>query len=161
MAGGTNRWVRVGLGIAFCGLLLVAAWGAALLLLPRAPEGAERLFRITPGETFGQVEQRLVAEGLVRRGTPLRLWARLTGRERAIRHGTYRLSSGASPATILESLTTGRIVLRRLPVKVYAVGMVGHQQDLLALGPAIEVHGPLADQVHHTPRLGRVKIDAP
>lgn len=101
------------LGLLLLALLLASA---ASLFLPLDPQAGPRQFRVEPGLSFGAIEARLVEGHFLAVRGPLRLWARLTGRDRQIRPGTYELSAAQSPRDLLRTLASGRVVLRRVTI---------------------------------------------
>ena len=96
--------VRRGL-IGACVLLLLsiaAVWGAWYALTTAvAPQAATAIVFVPPGESFRAVADRLHAAGVIRHPLLLRLWARLTGLDRAVRSGEFRF---ARPLTMVEAL---------------------------------------------------------
>lgn len=73
------------------------------------PGGAMPVDFVVPeGATLDAVARAMVEAGLVDRAWKLKLAARLGGGDRAIRAGEYRLDPGASAATLLETLCSGR-----------------------------------------------------
>jgi UPF0755 protein len=107
--GAAAAGVVVGLAI-----VLVLRW---LLAAPAPGAGGSVEFRVESGESFASVAARLADEGLVRSAGSFRALARLTGRDREVRAGTYRVGRGASPWIVLRKLVEGREVLRRITVR--------------------------------------------
>jgi len=100
------------LGLLLLALLLASA---ASLFLPSTRRPAAPVPR-RAGLSFGAIEARLVEGHFLAVRGPLRLWARLTGRDRQIRPGTYELSAAQSPLDLLRTLASGRVVLRRVTI---------------------------------------------
>jgi UPF0755 protein len=96
-------------------LLLVVA-GGSLLILPADRRARPQYFRIESGQSFGQVEARLAKVGLVTLKGPLRIWARVTGRDRQVHSGTYELSAAQTPLEILRTLVAGEAIVRRVTI---------------------------------------------
>jgi UPF0755 protein len=85
-----------------------------VFLSPRAAEAPPLLFTIEPGEPLAHVARRLARAGLIRGGQGVGarafVWfARLTGRERGVKHGEYELSAALSADEILTRLFEGRV----------------------------------------------------
>ena len=89
---------------------------APVLLLALLPgcgspeEGEDVVVQVPAGATFEQVADTLEARGLVGRRGLFRLYARSRGAETEIRAGTYSFPSGAGWGSILDKLTTGRVM---------------------------------------------------
>src|SRR5262249_61527734 len=70
-----------------------------------APLASPVTVRIDSGERFGDVAHRLAALGLIRHALPLVLWARVSGRDRAVHFGEYQITTALSPRALLARLT--------------------------------------------------------
>jgi len=70
--------------------------------------------RIQPGLTFAAVADTLTARGLLRHRWLFRMVARLSGRDRLLQAGRYRLAVGLAPRDLLAALVQGRT----LPVRI-------------------------------------------
>ncbi|MCC6764396.1 MAG: endolytic transglycosylase MltG [Deltaproteobacteria bacterium] len=81
------------------GALLLAA--RVLTTAPRLP-AAGAVVMIREGDGVGEIARRLATAGIVRSALLFRVWARWSGRDRALRPGTYRF---AAPTEIPEVLT--------------------------------------------------------
>lgn len=101
-------WRRVlGTGIAVASL---AAGGAAAistwsLLAPGPPLPAPVHVSVAEGERLPAIARELVRRGVLRHALPLVTWARLTGRDRAVRWGDYTFAQPVSALAVLERLT--------------------------------------------------------
>ena len=91
------------------GLALWWGWMAWTGPGPGAPDGEAGtiLVNIPAGMTLGAAADTLVARGLLRDRRILLAGARLTGRDRGLRAGLYRLRFGTSARRLLADLTTG------------------------------------------------------
>jgi UPF0755 protein len=79
---------------------------AALLLAQRGPALSEPVtIAIWEGERLPEVARRLVQQGVLRSGTPLVAWARLTGQDRKLRWGEFRITEPLSPLELLARIT--------------------------------------------------------
>ena len=81
---------------------MIAAWW---LHRPGPALAAPVELSIAKGMRLGAVARQLAARGLLRHPLPLVAWARLTGRDRAIRWGDYRFTRPLSPLELLERIT--------------------------------------------------------
>lgn len=74
------------------------------------PTGEAVSLVVPEGAYFRQVVDTLVARDIIERPTVFRIYARLKGLDDQVRAGQYRIIPGQDFATILEDLTTGRVV---------------------------------------------------
>jgi UPF0755 protein len=107
--------------VALVAILLTAtsvAAGYAVLLLhrPLAPDSSAQRFRVAAGDPFATIRAHLVAARLVSPRAPLALWARVSGRDRHVRAGTYELSASRSPLEILRAFVAGEVLQIRITV---------------------------------------------
>lgn len=95
--------------VAGVGLALAGAAAGAFALWLRTPgprlEPAEVLFTVEEGERFADVLEGLYRRGVLRAPWALRLWARVTGVDRAVRWGEYLIETPATPLAVLATLT--------------------------------------------------------
>ncbi len=75
----------------------------------------ERLVQIPRGGLDGVVRA-LEEAGAVAPGWALALAARLSGKDRTLKAGEYRIAAGATPRAVLELLDSGRVALHRITV---------------------------------------------
>jgi len=101
---------------AVAGLGLLFAWRALHEAPPASPESVPVVFRVEPGEGFAAIARRLEEQGLAVSARRLRILARLTRSDRAIRSGTYLIPTGTAPDVLLDDLVAGRVRLHRLTV---------------------------------------------
>ncbi len=82
-----------------------------------APPGDRtELVRVPHGASFSRITDSLAVHGLVGFRPAFRLYARVTGADRAVKAGTYRFARGASWARILGDLRAGHVVTERLVI---------------------------------------------
>jgi UPF0755 protein len=94
-------------------LAVLAAGGWGMVFAPQGPAGTEPIhFVVEEGASLQAVAQDLKGVGLVRNAWTLRVWARLTGRERAVRSGEYELEPGRSVDSVLDALVAGPLLTR-------------------------------------------------
>lgn len=72
-------------------------------------EDTAQLFRIEPGQGFGQVARRLESAGLIQDSRTLSLLARYRGDTGKLKVGEYEVSASWSGQTILDRLVSGRV----------------------------------------------------
>ena len=97
---------------ALAALLLVIVTGGAMiavLLEPRADEGAEVLFEVRKGESLRAIANRLEQHNLVRDARATTWWARLRGQASELHAGQYWISPTLSPAEIIDRIASGRV----------------------------------------------------
>lgn len=98
---------RLGLALAVAlGLAGASAGALALVLnLPGPPLAVPVTVTVQEGQRFAEVAHDLARQGLLRHPWPLVLWARLTGQDRAVHFGEYRLTAPLSPLGLLARLS--------------------------------------------------------
>ena len=98
--------------VALTALGLVALGCAVLGLSTCGPEETLPPIEVTVpvGATFNSVLDTLISRGILSGGRSFRFYARLTGADRQIRSGRYRLVPGSPRSEILETLTSGRVM---------------------------------------------------
>lgn len=94
--------------VAFLSVLLVAA--LFLMAVARRGPTADVEMVVPSGATFGAVTDTLTARGVVTSVGLFRIYARLRGDDRNIKSGRYLIPAGSGWRTVLETLTTGRVV---------------------------------------------------
>lgn len=106
-----TRALRKALLLAAAAVLLAVAWlayfAAHPLDLPRTPYE----FTVRPGMGLKAVARQLSDEGAVADAHSLWILGRVLGKAAVIRAGTYRVESGITPATLLDKLARGDVVL--------------------------------------------------
>ncbi|MBN1426068.1 endolytic transglycosylase MltG [Candidatus Fermentibacteria bacterium] len=93
--------------------LLVAVISVAMVWrIMTTPAGAERWVRfdLSNGVTLSEAAAMLADSGLIRHPDVLRLWGRLSRKDRVIQAGPYLLSSAMSPQEILDHLARGQVI---------------------------------------------------
>lgn len=101
-------------------LLAAALLHAGLAPTPPAPpadttppaDSSHVVFHIPAGATFRDVVDTLVSRRIVVRPLLFRLRARLSGRDRLVKAGTYRLPAGVRAGDVLRALAEGRVLSR-------------------------------------------------
>ena len=107
--GGARRLLlRGAIALAFV-VGLAAAW-----MLAAGPDPSGRPVRviIPRGASFRVAADSLSSRGVIGSATALRLWAKLQGRDRAIKPGTYEFTPGQSFASLVDALESGKGVVR-------------------------------------------------
>jgi UPF0755 protein len=97
---------RNALIVAATALLGGAAAFGWLLHRPGPPLSAPVTVHVAQGQRLPDVARQLVEHGLLRSARPFLLWARLTGRDRDIRTGDFRITAALSPVELLERLSS-------------------------------------------------------
>jgi UPF0755 protein len=88
-------------------MAVLATAGAivGLLVLPGPPYMGPVVLRVAEGEGFAQVASELATLGVIRSALVLRLWARVTGRDREVAWGDYLLQPPVTPLAVIDRLT--------------------------------------------------------
>lgn len=73
-------------------------------------------FRYGAGETFDELATRLEAKGLITNKTLFKLYSRITGNDKRLKAGEYRLSTAMTPLELLDIFVQGKSVLYRLTI---------------------------------------------
>lgn len=135
------------------------ALGAALLAVVACggEEGGEpRRVVIPAGSSFGAAADSLERSGIIGSSRMFRLYAKLRGRDRALKPGTYELPVGAAWDVTLDALTEGR--------SLSATVTIPEGFDLRAIVPLLaERLAVPADSVHAAVRdsAQRARLDIP
>lgn len=93
--------------------VLLAAVLVRALLAPTAPSSSGDgvvVFRVPAGATFQDVVDTLVARRIVARPLLFRARARITGQDRSVKAGTYRVPAAVRASQLLQALAEGRVV---------------------------------------------------
>jgi len=101
--------------------LCVVAGGTALYLhqyatTPIGGSETSAVVWIKPGQRFSETIEQLQEAGLVNSSDKFRWIARVTGKDRRIQAGEYRLSTSMTPLGILDTLVRGRSLLHRVVI---------------------------------------------
>ena len=102
--------IVVGLGLAVAGV------AALSLVVPGPPLPHAVTLYVDEGERFGQVARELQAHGIVRWALPLVVYARLSGKDRAVRWGEYRFTAPVTPLDALARLAHPAPVLETVTI---------------------------------------------
>lgn len=89
---------------------LVFAWSAYVGPGPRASEGDETVVVLTSGSGVASIGQRLHEAGVIRSPEMFRLAASLSGSDRRLRAGEYRIASRSSLRDVIQKLVSGDVV---------------------------------------------------
>ena len=113
-----RRLLRAALLLA---LLAAAAAGGGWLYLRAwlerpGPLAAETVVHLPAGTGVASIAGRLAEAGAVDHPLLFRLGARLTGRDRELKAGEYALRPGMSPASIVDLLSRGEVLLHKVAV---------------------------------------------
>ena len=100
--------------LATAALLAIAllAWGLASYTAdgPEARQGDDTIVVLRSGAGVSEIGGVLAEAGVIRSAMAFRLAAQLTGADRGLRAGEYRIESGASLADVVETLRSGEVV---------------------------------------------------
>jgi len=158
------RWLRhviaAGLGLL---LLAVLAVGGGWWLLGRyldqpGPLAEEQVIELERGSGLAAIAGRLETAGVIEDARVFRLAARLTGRDRRLRAGEYRVPARVSPREVLDLLESGRVILHQLTIPeglstVEALAVVEAHPVLVGELPgALPGEGELLPETYSFPR---------
>jgi UPF0755 protein len=101
-----GRIRAIALGIGAAAAIAVVALGA-LLVLPGPAYVGPVVLPVSEGARFEEIARELGRLGIVRSPALLRLWARVTGRDRGVAWGDYLLQPPLTPAAVLDRLAAG------------------------------------------------------
>ena len=93
--------------------------GASALREPADPNGTERVFWVNANESLEPVARRLAEDGLLPQRPffgprAFALYAKFTGKDRAIKSGEYDLSPALTPIAILDKLVQGQVKMHEV-----------------------------------------------
>jgi len=93
------------------------AWWAVLRYLDTpGPLEGETVVHVPRGSGVEEITRRLVEAGAIDRPWLFRIALRLSGRDRRLQAGEYRLTARMTPAQILDMMQRGEVLLRRITV---------------------------------------------
>ncbi len=103
-----NPAMRTGL-VVLAALVLVAVILALTFSVPGGGTGSpEKVLRVAKGSTASEVASVLQREQLIQNRLLFQLYLRITGSDRKLKAGTYKIAQGASIPAIVATLTEGR-----------------------------------------------------
>jgi UPF0755 protein len=91
-------------GAMLLAVVLALGAGAWLLVLPGPSAVGPVVLPVAEGERFAQVADDLARLGIVRSAAAVRLWARLTGRDRQLAWGDYVFQPPMTPRAVVDRL---------------------------------------------------------
>ena len=97
-------------------LVLVAGAAALLLILPGPAQVGPAVLAVAEGEGFAQVADDLARARVVRSALVLRLWARLTGKDRQVAWGDYVFQPPITPLAVVDRLAAPPDPLGRVTI---------------------------------------------
>ena len=138
--------VPVIIGIVFLSLCALAA-GAAFSLYryahtPMGDAETTAVVWIKPGQSFSETVSQLEKADLVSRPRRFRWIALVTGSDRRIQAGEYRLSSAMTPKEMLDTMVLGKSLLRRVVIPegstVFKISEIIDESGLVAQDAFLE-----------------------
>ena len=94
----------------------VAWFGYRALITPGPPLLQPVRFFVQNGSSLEAIARHLYAEGLLSQSRVFRLWARLSGMDRRIKHGEYLFPEPLSPLALLKRLSQGQLVRHTITI---------------------------------------------
>lgn len=135
------------LGIA----VLAWAWAGYTADGPEARQGDETIVVLRSGAGVIEIGSTLAEAGVIRSATAFRVAAQLTGADRGLRAGEYRIESRASLADVIDTLSSGEVV--RHFVTIPEGWSVAQAIDIL------NAEGVLTGEVSEVPAEGSLMPD--
>jgi len=108
---------RVAIGLSIAVILALASIGVGAWQVDRFMTTAVSVpangleLEIPNGSSFASVTRELVEKGVIENDKWFRLYARVSGKAATVQAGDYLIEAGATPASILEQLTSGAVRL--------------------------------------------------
>ncbi|HWP58929.1 MAG TPA: endolytic transglycosylase MltG [Candidatus Acidoferrales bacterium] len=110
------RLLRLSFVFAGLSFLLFCLFFLAFFFLPAGRATGPIEVRIEPGESFASVTHKLEKSGVISNRRLFSLAAVLTGRDKKIHWGLYRFDMPVAPREVLERMSQGRGVFRRVTI---------------------------------------------
>ena len=133
-----NADIRRGLAIAAMASLLGCGGGTGT--------GTPVRVSVPQGSTFRAAVDSLAGRGLVRQPGLFRFYAKVTGRDGALKAGTYRIQRGASWSHILDVITEGKGLTHTVTVpEGYSAGAISLLLERVLEVPADSVRAAVSD----------------
>jgi peptidoglycan lytic transglycosylase G len=113
------RWLLAAGLVAVLGAVGAVGLGASALREPADPNGETQVFWVNPSEPLDGVARRLDVAGLLPKRAffgprAVVLYAKFTGKDRAIKSGEYDLSPAQSPIDIVDKLVLGQVKMHEV-----------------------------------------------
>ncbi len=124
-------------GVALACLLIGSFfyWNSSLTAPKAGGDGQAVLFRVTPGMSAAAIAEQLKKEQLIDNVTAFRTEAKVSGLEKSLQAGTYRLTRGMSIRQIIDVFAKGRVEQIAFTVpEGYTVAQVAELVEQMRLG---------------------------
>jgi len=113
------RWALAAGLVGVCAAVGAAGLGASALREPADPSGESQVFWVNPNEPLDGVARRLDVAGLLPKRPffgpkAVVLYAKFTGKDRAIKSGEYDLAPSLSPIAIVDKLVLGQVKMHEV-----------------------------------------------
>jgi len=114
-----TRWLLAAGLVVVLAAVGAVGLGASALRQPANPSGESQVFWVNPSEPLDGVAQRLDVAGLLPKRPffgprAVVLYAKFTGKDRAIKSGEYDLSPALSPIAIVDKLVLGQVKMHEV-----------------------------------------------
>lgn len=110
-----RTWPFFGLAFLILGVFLLISF-YRFLSPPPVKNPLIRIVRISPGMSLQAIAQRLVQEGIIREPNKFIILTWLKGMGKRIQWGDFELYAGMPPGLLLDYLTTGKTILKRVTI---------------------------------------------
>ena len=129
----------------------------AFLSAAAAEKSESVVFVVEQGSSLRAVAEKLKREGIVSDAFRFYWYARLTGKERSIRAGTFLVSTGWTPDRLLAELTEGKALLYKVTIReglpMWEVARLLEKEEICRAGDFLAVTAS-ADFLRHHGILG-------
>jgi len=131
----------------------VGVWGYSVFIQP-GPVTSETTVIIPKGAGIERISNLLAAQGLISNETIFRIGAVAQGRDKSLRAGEFSVPPQASSEAILEILSSGKTVVRRLTVAeglttVEILNRLSRTEGLTGVVTSNPVEGQLLPETYH------------
>ena len=103
----------------------------------------EVIFEVAPGESFRTISHRLETRGLIKNGTMLRLYARVTGRGSKMRVGEYLMNKDITPRLVMDVITSGKSLEHEVTVaeglNIFEIADIFAEEKLCTKEQALQI----------------------
>jgi len=76
----------------------------------------QKVISIASGQSFDKTSKQLLAKGIISHRVMFKIYAHITGQDKKIKAGEYLLSPSMTPAQVLDTITTGKVMQYKLTI---------------------------------------------
>jgi len=124
---------------------------------PQARQGDDTVVTLRSGAGVSEIAGTLAEAGVIRSATAFRVAAQLTGADRGLRAGEYRIESRASLADVIETLSSGQVVRHFVTIPegwsvAQAIDILNAEEVLTGEVEAVPAEGSLLPDTYEVAR---------